>query len=56
MEREALRPDWVLTVEELKAYAEHCGKSAAASLLLLTPPDCFTGDYEATLAELCGNS
>lgn len=44
--------DWVLTPEELAEYAQAHGKTAAVSLLLLTPPDRFTGDYEAAFAGL----
>ncbi len=44
-----------LTVAELRDYAKRCGKAAAASLLLLTPPDAFDGDYEAMMRELCGD-
>ena len=44
--------EWVLTPEELADYAQRHGNAAAASLLLLCPPDRFTGDYEETFARL----
>lgn len=44
--------DLMLTTEELAEYAQRHGNTAAASLLLLTPPDRFTGDYEAAFAAL----
>ena len=44
-----------ITPEEIRDYAKRCGKSYAASLLLLTPPDRFDGDYEAMMNELCGD-
>lgn len=43
---------WKLTVDDLADYEKRHGKEAAASLLLLTPPDAFDGDYEATFARL----
>ena len=46
--------DFTLTVEELEDYAKLYGNTAAASLLLLTPPDRFEGDYEETLAKYAG--
>jgi len=42
----------MLTPEDLADYAQRNGNPAAASLLLLTPPDRFAGDYEETLARL----
>ena len=44
--------DWMLTPEDLADYAQRHGNTAAASLLLLTPPDMFAGDYEAAFAGL----
>jgi hypothetical protein len=44
--------DWMLTPEDLAEYERLHGKAAAASLLLLTPPDRFAGDYEETFAGL----
>lgn len=44
--------DWMLTPEDLADYARRYGNPAAASLLLLTPPDRFAGDYEAAFAAL----
>jgi hypothetical protein len=44
--------DYMLTPAELAEYEHLHGKDAAASLLLLTPPDRFTGDYEETYARL----
>lgn len=46
--------EWTLTVAELEDYERECGTAAAASLLLLTPPDRFEGDYEETLAKYAG--
>ena len=43
--------EWTLTVAELEDYERECG-AAAASLLLITPPDAFEGDYEATFERL----
>lgn len=47
-------PEWMLSVGELLDFAREHGKAAAASLLLLTPPDRFAGDYEAMFAKLSG--
>lgn len=44
--------DWMLTTADLADYAERHGRTAAASLLLLTPPDRFAGDYEEAFANL----
>ncbi len=44
--------EWVLTPEELEQYAQRHGNAAAASLLLLCPPDRFAGEYEETFARL----
>ena len=44
--------DWMLTPEELADYSHKYGNTAGASLLLLTPPDRFAGDYEAAFAAL----
>lgn len=44
--------EWMLTVAELEDYARRYGAAAAASLLLLTPPEKFEGDYEATFERL----
>lgn len=43
---------WFLTTEELAEYEQLHGQAAAATLLLLTPPDMFAGDYEETFARL----
>lgn len=48
--------EWMLTVAELEDYERECGTAAAASLLLLTPPDRFEGNYEATFARLTTNA
>ena len=45
-----------ITPEEIRDYAKAFGNDAAASLLILTPPDRFEGDYEAMMRELCGES
>lgn len=44
--------DWILAPEELAEYERAHGQAAAATLLLLTPPDRFAGDYEETFARL----
>lgn len=44
--------DWMLTPADLELFADKYGRAAAASLLLLTPPDRFAGDYEAAFAAL----
>lgn len=44
--------EWTLTVAELEDYEQECGAAAAASLLLITPPDRFEGDYEETFERL----
>lgn len=48
--------EWTLTVAELEDYERECGTAAAASLLLLTPPDRFEGNYEETFARLTTNT
>lgn len=35
-----------VTEEEIRKYADRCGKSSAVGLLLLYGPDMFAGDYE----------
>ena len=47
-------PDRTVTASDVRVYAERYGKAAAASWLLLIPPDIFDGDYEAMFAEMCG--
>jgi hypothetical protein len=44
--------DWMLTPEDLADYAKRYGDTAAASLLLITPPDRFAGDYEEAFASV----
>lgn len=44
----------MLTPAQIRDYAKQHGKAAAASLLLLTGPDGYDGDYEAMMYELCG--
>lgn len=46
------RTECNLTPEELAEYETDCGTDAALNLLLLTPPDRYTGDYAETLAGL----
>lgn len=54
----AMEPDiwYTVTPEEIREHATLYGKAAAASLLLLTPPDRFEGDYDAMMDEMAGNS
>lgn len=47
---------YTVSPDEVRDYAERQGKAAAASWLLLIPPDSFDGDYEAMMGELCGVS
>lgn len=51
-----LEPFYRFTIDEVREYAEMYGKAAAASWLLLIPPDRFDGDLEAAFAEMCGDS
>lgn len=51
-----LEPFCRFTLEEVRDYAAMYGKAAAASWLLLIPPDRFDGDLEAAFAEMCGES
>ena len=44
----------MVTPAQIRDYAERHGVQAAATWLLLTPPDMFDGDYEAMLFELVG--
>lgn len=37
--------EFMLTPAELERFEELHGKTAAATLLLLTPPDRYTGDW-----------
>ena len=46
--------DRSISVADVRVYAERYGNAAAASWLLLVPPDIFDGDYEAMMGELCG--
>ena len=49
-------PFETVTADDVRQYAAIYGKPAAATWLLLLPPDRFDGDYEAILAEMCGAS
>lgn len=42
----------MLTPADLERFEDKYGRTAAATLLLLTPPDMFAGDYEETFARL----
>ena len=44
--------EYMLTIADLEEYRQLHGNTAAVSLLLLTPPDRFAGDYEAAFAGL----
>ena len=50
----AQHDDRTVTRADVYAYAERYGKAAAASWLLLVPPDIYDGDYEDLMTELCG--
>ena len=44
----------IMTEQDLIEYREDCGNEAAANLLLLTGPDCFSGDYDDWMKTLTG--
>ena len=46
--------DFKFTPDDVRLFAKTHGKAAAASWLLLIPPDRFDGDYEAMMYELAG--